>query len=112
MDISLSDPLTWVVVVVAPVIIVALRWGMRERAARLADELEDFRIVVDHVDGVRELAAAATGRVQVLVDVDVGTGRTGVHDLAQAAEVGRAILAEPALRLIGVQGYGGHWQHM
>jgi len=83
-----------------------------ERAARLADEVADFRIVVDSVDGVRELAEAAMGPIQVLVDVDVGTGRTGVRDAAQAAEVGRAILAEPNLTLIGVQGYGGHWQHM
>jgi len=83
-----------------------------ERAARLADELEDFRIVVDHVDGVRELAEAAAGPIQVLIDVDVGTGRTGVVSPAQAAEVARAILAEPNLELIGVQGYGGHWQHM
>lgn len=83
-----------------------------ERAARLADELEDFRIVVDHVDGVRELAEAAAGPIQVLIDVDVGTGRTGIASPEQAAEVARAILAEPNLELIGVQGYGGHWQHM
>lgn len=83
-----------------------------ERAARLADELDDFRIVVDHVDGVRELAEAAAGPIQVLIDVDVGTGRTGVASPEQAAEVARAILSEPHLELIGVQGYGGHWQHM
>ncbi|MDB5475692.1 MAG: threonine aldolase family protein [Phenylobacterium sp.] len=83
-----------------------------ERAARLADALPDFRIVVDHVDGVAELAAAATSPIQVIIDVDVGTGRTGVASPEQAAEVARAILAAPELTLIGVQGYGGHWQHM
>jgi len=31
MDISLADPLTWVVVLVAPVLIVALRWSFRRR---------------------------------------------------------------------------------
>ena len=36
MDISLSDPMTWVVIIVAPVIIVAARWGLRSRAARRA----------------------------------------------------------------------------
>lgn len=82
------------------------------RAARLAADLEDFRIVVDHADGVAELAAAATAPVQVLIDVDVGLGRTGVGSPAQAAELARAILCEPSLRLIGVQGYGGNWQHM
>jgi D-serine deaminase-like pyridoxal phosphate-dependent protein len=82
------------------------------RAARLAADLPDFRIVVDHPDGAAELAAAATAPIQVLVDIDVGMGRTGVHDAAQAAEVARAVLAQPNLRLLGVQGYGGAWQHI
>lgn len=83
-----------------------------ERAARLADALPDFRIVVDHVDGVFELSEAATAPIQVLIDVDVGLGRTGVASPEQAAEVARAILQAPNLSLIGVQGYGGNWQHI
>lgn len=83
-----------------------------QRAAHLAATLPDFRIVVDHVDGVAELAAAATSQIQVLIDVDPGLGRTGVHDAEQAASVARAIAAQPSLRLIGVQCYGGQWQHM
>ncbi len=31
MDTSLKDPITWVVVIVAPVIIVAVRWSLRRR---------------------------------------------------------------------------------
>jgi hypothetical protein len=34
MDISLSDPMTWVVVIFVPVIIVALRWSLRGRRSR------------------------------------------------------------------------------
>ena len=83
-----------------------------ERAARLAAELADFRMAVDHVDGAEELAAAAQGPLQVLIDVDPGMGRTGMHDAAQAVEVFRAIAARPNLKLLGVQCYGGHWQHM
>ena len=83
-----------------------------QRAAHLAAILPDFRIVVDHTDGVAELATAATGTIQVLIDVDPGLGRTGVHDAEQAAAVARAIAAQPNLRLIGVQCYGGQWQHM
>lgn len=82
------------------------------RAARLAQSLSDFRIVVDHVDGVQELGAAALGPIQVLIDVDPGMGRTGVASAEQAVEVARAIAAQPNLKLIGVQCYGGHWQHM
>lgn len=91
--------------------------GPAARAAKLAAELPDFRIVVDHPDGARELAAAATslsieGPIQVVIDVDVGLGRTGVNSPEQAAETARAVLASPNLKLIGVQGYGGAWQHM
>ena len=83
-----------------------------DRAARLAQDLADFRIVVDHVDGARELGAAALGPMQVLIDVDPGMGRTGVASAEQAVEVARVIAAQPNLKLIGVQCYGGHWQHM
>jgi D-serine deaminase-like pyridoxal phosphate-dependent protein len=86
--------------------------GAAARAAALAARLADFRLVLDHPDAAAELAAAAQGPVQVLIDVDVGLGRTGVHDVEQARAVGRAIAALPRLRLMGVQGYGGHWQHM
>jgi D-serine deaminase-like pyridoxal phosphate-dependent protein len=82
------------------------------RAARLAEQIPDFRIVVDHADGAAELGHAASVPIQVLIDVDVGLGRTGVGSPAQAAEVARAVLAQPNLKLIGVQGYGGAWQHM
>ncbi|RAK63773.1 alanine racemase [Phenylobacterium kunshanense] len=82
------------------------------RAARLAAELPDFRIVIDHPDAAAELGGAAAGPIQVLIDIDVGMGRTGCHDPAQAADVARAVLAQPNLRLLGVQGYGGSWQHM
>ena len=82
------------------------------RAARLALSVADFRIVVDHADGAAELGAAAAGPIQVLIDVDPGLGRTGVRDAAQAVEVFRAIAAQPNLTLIGVQCYGGQWQHL
>ncbi|MBJ7413698.1 MAG: alanine racemase [Phenylobacterium sp.] len=82
------------------------------RAARLAAELADFRIVVDHPDAAAELGAAAQRTIQVVIDVDVGMGRTGCHDAEQAAAVARAVLAQPNLKLLGVQGYGGGWQHI
>jgi D-serine deaminase-like pyridoxal phosphate-dependent protein len=82
------------------------------RAARLAQDLADFRMVIDHSDGAAEIGAAAQGPIQVLIDVDPGMGRTGVHDAPQAVEVFRAVAAQPNLRLIGVQCYGGHWQHL
>ena len=38
MDISLSDPMTWIVVLVAPVLIVALRWSLRRKRRRREGE--------------------------------------------------------------------------
>jgi D-serine deaminase-like pyridoxal phosphate-dependent protein len=83
-----------------------------ERAAALAQQISDFRIVIDHPEGATELAAASQGPIQVLIDVDPGMGRSGVHDAAQAVEVYRAIAAQPNLTLLGVQCYGGQWQHI
>ena len=82
------------------------------RAAALAATVADFRIVIDHPDAAAELAAAATTPIQVLIDIDPGMGRTGVHDTAQALAVFRAVAAQPNLKFLGVQCYGGHWQHM
>jgi hypothetical protein len=41
MDISLADPMTWIVVLVTPVIIVALRWSIRSRRRRERHEGEE-----------------------------------------------------------------------
>ena len=83
------------------------------RAAALAARC-DLRVVVDHVDGVAELAGAlGDGRgITVLCDVDVGLGRTGVADPAGAVSVARAVERSPHLRFGGVQGYAGHVQHV
>ena len=86
--------------------------GPAARAAALAAALPDFRMVLDHPDAAAELGAAAQGPVQVLIDIDPGLGRTGAHNAAQAVEVFRAVAAQPNLTFLGVQCYGGNWQHM
>lgn len=85
------------------------------RAAALAKTIPGFELVVDHEDGAAEIgrAAAEAGVViSVVVDVDVGLGRTGVSSPEQALAVARAIATQPALHLAGVQAYGGQWQHL
>ena len=72
-------------------------------------------MVVDHPSAaaaVAEAAAVAGVQLHVLIDVDVGTRRTGVASPAAALEVWRVIAAAPSLRLKGVQGYAGHVQHV
>lgn len=72
-------------------------------------------VVVDRVEAVAaldRLAAQAGRRLDVLVDLDVGLGRTGVADAARAARVAGEVAARAHLGFAGVQAYGGHWQHL
>lgn len=73
------------------------------RVASLAGSTA-LTVVVDAVDA----AQALPDGVAALVDVDVGLHRTGVTSPGAAAAVA-AVLAD---RFAGVQGYGGHWQHL
>lgn len=53
------------------------------------------------------------GRLMTLVDLDVGLHRTGVQPGAPARDLARFVADEcPRLRLMGVQGYEGHVQHV
>ena len=87
--------------------------GPARRAAALARRCH-LALVVDHVDGVTELAAAVAGGapVSVLCDVDVGLGRTGVTGPGDALEIADLVASAPSLRFSGVQGYAGHAQHV
>ena len=80
-----------------------------ERFAALA-ELAQLSIVVDDPATVRALAAAGSARgleLPVLIDVDVGQGRTGTEPAAAAA-LGELVGETDGVRLAGLQGYEGH----
>jgi 3-hydroxy-D-aspartate aldolase len=88
--------------------------ALAERALVLAQRCS-LLLVADDPDGVRELGALAAdgeGSVGILCDVDVGLGRTGVAVVGEALEVAEAVARFPGLRFAGVQGYGGHLQHL
>ncbi len=85
------------------------------RALRLATAIPDFALVVDNPAAVNQLGSEAQTHsfiLSVLIDVDVGQRRTGVVSPAKAIELARAIALQPFLKLRGVQGYGGSWQHI
>ena len=85
-----------------------------ERAASLAAHC-DLIVAVDHPDGVDELEAAAIAfdtTLSVLCDVDVGLGRTGVVGAYEALAVAERVAVATQLHFKGVQGYGGHLQHI
>ncbi|HEV7439701.1 MAG TPA: DSD1 family PLP-dependent enzyme [Methylobacterium sp.] len=72
-------------------------------------------VVVDHPRNVRDLGAAAGGLgfpLGVLIDDAAGYHRTGVAGEAEALALARAVAAEPALRLEGLQAYAGNLQHI
>lgn len=68
---------------------------------------------VDSLDGVALLDAILAphlqdgGRLDVLVELGTAGGRTGLRDDDQAAQVARAVVESPHLRLAGVAGYEG-----
>ncbi|OLF17934.1 alanine racemase [Actinophytocola xanthii] len=89
----------------------ALRW----LAAELdRDPTFEFACWVDSVRGVELMTAAladARRPVDVLVELGVAGGRTGVRDRTAALEVAAAVAASSALRLVGVSGYEGAVSH-
>ncbi|MFE2425338.1 amino acid deaminase [Streptomyces sp. NPDC059373] len=80
----------------------ALRWLSAE-----LDADPGFRFVcyVDSVRGVELMDAALTRPVDVVVELGVDGGRTGVRDSDTAALVADAVAGARQLRLVGVAGY-------
>ncbi|OJJ96318.1 hypothetical protein ASPACDRAFT_125872 [Aspergillus aculeatus ATCC 16872] len=89
-----------------------------QRLVDLVKKHPGIRIVVDSAVGATAIDAAlgAAGVITplaVLIDLDVGLHRTGVADTAAALALARHIADNlKNLRLIGVQGYEGHLQHL
>ncbi|MEP9380520.1 alanine racemase [Aquabacter sp. CN5-332] len=82
--------------------------GKVRRLATLAREAK-FTVVVDHPTHVA-LLAAADAPFDVLIDVDLGQRRTGVAEIEAGVALAKRITG--SLRLTGLQGFGGHIQHM
>jgi D-serine deaminase-like pyridoxal phosphate-dependent protein len=84
-----------------------------ERLVRLNARIERLAIVVDHPDNVDRIAdAVGQGRIEMLVDIDTGTHRTGVTSADAAVALAGRIAASPALAYRGVQFYCGSLQHV
>ncbi|WJR80338.1 DSD1 family PLP-dependent enzyme [Bradyrhizobium sp. NP1] len=85
--------------------------------ARLAalNRRSPLKITVDHVEQVRaaaDVVALDHPPLAVVVDTDVGQGRTGVTDIAEGVALARAIASYPQLRFAGIQGFAGNAQHI
>jgi D-serine deaminase-like pyridoxal phosphate-dependent protein len=85
---------------------------VRRLARLVADEpAARVRIVVDSWDGAAAIDAALPRSLETLIDVNVGQDRCGVAP-EDARELADRIRGLERLRLIGVQGYEGHLQHV
>ncbi|MCX5906827.1 MAG: DSD1 family PLP-dependent enzyme [Deltaproteobacteria bacterium] len=88
-----------------------------QKIARLLDCLAvapELIVVVDNDDNARKLNEAAKSRglrLNVLVDLDPGNGRTGVR-FQDGMALGRLVAGLPSLRLRGIQCYAGQVQHL
>jgi 3-hydroxy-D-aspartate aldolase len=88
--------------------------AMIERLVHAHTRAADLAIVIDSAAGVEALAGgvSAARPLGVLIEIDVGQGRTGVTHPDDAVRLARRIEALPQLRYRGVQAYYGHLQHV
>ena len=92
----------------------------RAKVARLVDlftKHKEIRIVVDSEEGAKAINAAieeagVEGQILTLIDLDVGLHRTGVQPGQPALELAMTVAGLKHLKLMGVQGYEGHLQHV
>ncbi len=86
-----------------------------DRIARLIElngRAKGLMVIVDDPDNVDALAAAASADnpLYIMVDLEVGCGRTGAATPAAAIDLIDRIIARPTLRFAGVQAYDGSVQ--
>jgi D-serine deaminase-like pyridoxal phosphate-dependent protein len=88
---------------------------MIDRLVALNKQVKGLMVVADNPVNVDALAAAGqkSGKpLSVIVEFDVGQGRTGVTSVDGAIALARRIEAAEHLRFLGIQAYYGHMQHI
>jgi D-serine deaminase-like pyridoxal phosphate-dependent protein len=86
-----------------------------QRLRRLVLRGADIAVVIEDPACVSQLStiAAASGRtLDVIVDVDVGMGRTGCLEIADVVALARHITDAPGLGYAGIQAYWGNLQQV
>jgi D-serine deaminase-like pyridoxal phosphate-dependent protein len=84
------------------------------RLLGVAQQAEIITVVDDAVAAERlsEAVGALGLRLDCLIDVNVGQNRTGVEPGAPAVTLAEKLDGLSGLRLVGLQGYEGHLQHI
>lgn len=86
-----------------------------DRVHRVLSRGGDLMLLADHPDQVRQYAAIAAQLPQplrVLIELDVGVGRTGCVEIPEALALAKYIAKCHSLRFAGVQAYWGHLQQV
>ena len=99
------------VLITSPVVTPA----MIERLVALNGRAGGLMVAADNPANVDVLAAASgkAGKpLSIIVEFDVGQGRTGTISADAAVALAQRIKASPTLRYAGVQAYYGHFQHI
>ncbi len=81
----------------------------------LNDQMDELIVVVDHpqtVDQISRRAARRSKNMQVLVDLGIGTNRTGVASIPAAVGLAERVRDASSMVLRGMQCYAGHVQGM
>ena len=88
---------------------------MLERVRRLLLRGADLMLVADdpgNVDALAAVAADAGRPLPMLVELDVGVGRTGCIEIAAAVALAKRIAEHRSLRFAGIQAYWGNLQQV
>jgi len=94
-------------------VLIANQVGGREKIGALARAARNgrFAVAIDAARNTEELSSAVRatgGKLDVLIEVDVGMGRGGVRSAEEALSLAQLVAKLPGLRFRGVQGYEGH----
>ena len=85
------------------------------RLNQLTLKAHGLLLVVDNLTNLADLVDGASGAgkgLDVLVNVDVGMGRTGLHQIPRVVDLARAAHRAEGLTYKGIQGYSGMVQHI
>jgi D-serine deaminase-like pyridoxal phosphate-dependent protein len=88
---------------------------MIDRLVALNGKAKGLMVVADNpanVDALARAAQAAGKPISVIVEFDVGQGRTGVPTVEGAVALARRVKESAPLRFAGIQAYYGHLQHI
>lgn len=88
--------------------------SMVARLVGVGDKIGGLTMVVDSKTGIDLIAASARPEkpVEVLIDIDMGLGRTGATGPEEAVQLAERVKESPRLRYRGIQAYYGHLQHV